>query len=344
MNDYAWKNNEVNQVLTPAQFNQESCLIKASFAPIIIFAYRRSEHLKRTLQSLKQCKEFADSPVIVFVDGPRDIADQNDVNATRDIAQKTLGATARYVFRETNMGLARSVIAGVNEIISQYGRVIVVEDDLCVSPKFLEFMNQALDRYAVDDSVFQISGYMYGNPELESQTTALFLPFIGSWGWATWQRAWRTFDPEATGWQCLRTDSAARRRFNLDDSYEYATMLFRQMTERRQSWAIRWYWSVFKANGLVLYPPVSLVKNIGLDGTGTHGKGRLRRFAMDSPELEIEFDIDFPDKVEIHHVAFNYVKNILRLQNGRWIARVVDKMRWWKVVVTSHYKALITSM
>lgn len=305
-------------------------------APIVIFAYRRSLHLKHTLQRLSQCKEFADSPVIIYVDGPRNKTEQADVEATRAVAKEMLGTRARYVFHEKNMGLARSVITGVNETLSLYGRAIVVEDDLWVSPQFLEFMNQALVRYADDDSVFQISGYMFGRPALKSQTKALFLPFIGSWGWATWHRAWRSFDPEATGWLSLRTDSEARRRFNLDNSYDYATMLFSQMTGQGQSWAIRWYWSVFKADGLVLYPPVSLVRNTGLDGSGTHGSGRLRRITVDTPGLENELEIEFPERLEIHQPSFESVKKALRWRNGRWLARVVDRLRWWKVVIASY--------
>lgn len=306
------------------------------FAPVVIFAYRRSMHLRHTLKCLAECKEFASSPVIIYVDGPRDNTESADVEATRAAAKEMLGERARYVFHEKNMGLARSVIAGVDEIVSQYGRAIVVEDDLWMSPQFLEFMNRALDRYADDESVFQVSGYMFGKPELASQTTALFLPFIGSWGWATWHRAWCSFDPDATGWLSLRSDSAARRRFNLDNSYDYTTMLFRQMTGQGQSWAIRWYWSVFKANGLVLYPPVSLVRNTGLDGSGTHGSGRLRRITTDAPSLQNELKIEFPERVEIHQPSFDSVKNALRWRNGRWLARVVDKLQWWKVVMASY--------
>ena len=283
-----------------------------------------------------RCKEFADSPLIIYFDGPRDNTELANVEATRAVAKELLGTRARYIFHEKNIGLAQSVINGVNETLALYGRAIIVEDDLWVSPQFLEFMNNALDRYADDDSVLQISGYLFGKPELESQTTAIFQPFIGSWGWATWQRAWRSFDPDAKGWLSLRTDSEARRRFNLDNSYDYATMLFSQMTCQGQSWAIRWYWSVFKANGLVLYPPFSLVRNTGLDGSGTHGRGRLRRIPEDTPGLQNELAIELPETLEIHQPSFDSVKKALRWRNGLWLARVVDKLRWWKVVIASY--------
>ncbi len=251
----------------------------SKLAPVVVFAYRRPDHLRNTLTSLMRCDGFAQSPLIVYCDGPRDANETDSVMATRELARSMLGECAEYHFSEVNLGLSRSVIAGVSNTADRFGRAIVVEDDLELSPSFLTFMNHALDHYANDERVFQVSGYMFDVPELKDAASALFLPSITSWGWATWKRAWDQFDPLASGWEALRTDKDLRRRFNLDGSYDYATMLVRQMAGLLDSWAVRWYWTVFKANGLVLFPPVSLVRNTGFDGSGTHGRGLLRRFA-----------------------------------------------------------------
>ena len=40
------------------------------------------------------------------------------------------------VKRENNKGLAASVIDGVTKVLSKYGKVIVLEDDLVTSPNF----------------------------------------------------------------------------------------------------------------------------------------------------------------------------------------------------------------
>jgi len=311
----------------------------ASQAPIAIFCYRRPDHLRRTLQSLMQCEGFEGGPVFVFGDGPRSEDEISNVVETRSVAKSLLGNRAEYHFRDKNAGLARSVIEGVNDVVGRFGRVIVIEDDLELAPGFLTYMNRALDRYADNESVFQVSGYIYDTPELSSKRTALFLPFISSWGWATWQRAWNYFDADAREWLTLRSDRQARRRFNLDYSYDYTTMLFHQMTGQGQSWAIRWYWAVFKANGLVLYPPVSLVRNVGLEGSGTHGGGRLRRSIPSGPlGLQKKFEIEFPEAVGIHQPSFESVKNAFRWRNGRFLARLVDKLRWWRCLLASYLR------
>ncbi|WP_310446590.1 glycosyltransferase family 2 protein [Thiobacillus sp.] len=306
----------------------------SALAPVVVFAYRRPDHLRNTLTSLMRCEGFEQSPVIVYCDGPRDIEETDSVIATRELARSMLGEHAEYHFSEVNLGLSRSVIAGVSDVIGRFGRAIVVEDDLELSTSFLTFMNQALDRYANDESIFQVSGYMFDVLELKAAPSALFLPFTVSWGWATWKRAWDQFDPQATGWEALRTNKVLRRRFNLDGTYDYATMLMRQMAGLRDSWAVRWYWTVFKANGLVVFPPVSLVSNTGFDGSGTHGRGLLRKFSKAKPALS-STDIDLPGPVFLDAGLYAQVKQALWWQNGGWIGKAVDKLRWWKTVHSS---------
>jgi hypothetical protein len=297
-------------------------------APVVMFAYRRPDHLRNTLTSLMRCDGFEQSPIIVYCDGARDANETDSVMATRELARNMLGDRAEYHFNDVNLGLSRSVIAGVSNTVDRFGRAIVVEDDLELSPSFLNFMNQSLDRYANDERVFQVSGYMFDVPELKAVPSALFLPFTVSWGWATWKRAWDQFDPQATGWEALRTNKVLRRRFNLDGTYDYATMLMSQMAGLRDSWAVRWYWTVFKANGLVLFPPVSLVRNTGFDGSGTHGRGLLRKFSKAMSDLS-STDINLSESVFLDAGLYAHVKKALRRQNGGWIGQFIS---WGKMV------------
>ena len=297
-----------------------------NYAPVLIFVYRRPDHLRNTISSLMRCEGFGESPVIVYADGPRGSYENDVVMATREVARSMLGERAEYHFSETNQGLSGSVISGVTETLDRFGRAIVVEDDLELNPVFLTFMNAALDRYTDAESIYQVSGYMFDVPALARERSALFLPFTVSWGWATWKRAWDRFDPRAEGWEMLRTDKKLRRDFNLDGTYDYATMLVRQMTGQRDSWAIRWYWTVFKENGRVLFPPVSLVRNMGIDGSGTHGRGLLRRFSADRTALNsIAFRL--PESVLVDVRYYASVKRSLWSQNGGWVASLVDRIR-----------------
>jgi len=298
------------------------------FAPVVVFAYRRPDHLHSMLKSLMLCEGFSQSPVVVYCDGPRDMADVEVVKATRELARKMLGERAEYYFSEENLGLSHSVIAGVTEVLNRFGRAIVLEDDLDLDPSFLMYMNQALDRYGDDVNVFQISGYIHDVPQLQDSAEALFLPFTVSWGWATWKRAWDQFDLEAKGWQGLISDKKLRRRFNLDGTYDYTTMLLRQISGLRDSWAIRWYWTVFKSNGLVLFPPISLVKNVGFDGSGTHGTGFFRHFSSaEGFKARVNRNIELPVEISINTNFYSDVKTALWKKNGGWFAYAFDHLK-----------------
>jgi hypothetical protein len=241
------------------------------WAPIALFVYKRPEHAVRTIESLKACFGYDESAIYVFADGPRTEADIPAVNATRAAVRELVGPRAVVAEQDKNRGLANSIIAGTTEICERHGRVVVLEDDLVVAPSFLQFLNEGLERFEGEPRVMQVSGHMFDVPELADSREALFLPMTTSWGWATWKRAWDQFDPSAHGWRELLAGDEARR-FDLGGRYDYCEMLKRQMEGRVDSWAIRWYYSVFAKGGLVLYPPRSLVANSGFDGTGTHGR------------------------------------------------------------------------
>lgn len=295
-------------------------------APIAVFCYRRPDHLRRTLESLMRCNGFDSSLVIVFSDGPKNSEQVEGVEQTRAIAKSLLGDRAEYHFMEKNSGLARSVIHGVEDVVGRFGRVIVIEDDLELDPAFLTYMNRALERFADDDRVWQVSGYMFDVPAFRFRSQALFLPMTVSWGWGTWRRAWKQFDLMATGWDQINSDPVVRFRFNLNGAYDYATMLNRQMTGKIDSWAIRWYWSAFKADSLTLFPPVSLVRNNGLDGSGSHGRGLFRNFRSLNYSLPVTVP-SMPDYVESNQFLTCTIFNSISAANGGVLGKIVDRFK-----------------
>ena len=145
----------------------------------------------------------------------------------------------------------------------------MLEDDLETSPDFLCYMNGALDKYRDEAKVMQISGHMF-DVKIKAENDAIFLSFVTSWGWATWKRAWDCFDPSMADYAQIKNNSKLMHKFNLEGAYDYFKMLQSQLHGRIDSWAIRWYLSVFMQNGLILYPSKSFVRNIGFDGSGTH--------------------------------------------------------------------------
>ncbi|HRY82206.1 MAG TPA: glycosyltransferase [Candidatus Moranbacteria bacterium] len=295
-------------------------------APIVLFVYNRPWHTRKTLESLETNALAKESELFIFADGPKENASQEQlkkITETRKIIrEKNWCNNVTIVEKDANMGLANSVIAGVTEIVNKFGKVIVLEDDLLISKNFLRYMNDALDRYENEEKVMQISGYMFPTKIL-TKNDAFFLPFTTSWGWGTWKRAWDCFDPEMKGLETIKNNENLQKKFDLNDSYPYYKMLLNQKSNQIDSWAIRFYLSVFLKDGLTLYPKKTLVKNIGFDGSGVHCKN-----GMSQEKINDSFVIEsFSDDVVMDEVAKIEIIYFFRKQNifFKKLARIINE-------------------
>ena len=293
--------------------------------PIALFVYKRPHHTRKTLESLMANAEFQDSPLYVFCDGAKRIKDIPLVRETRELIRFYELDNATIIERGENMGLANSIITGVTELCNKYGRVIVVEDDLYLSPYFLKYMNTALDTYEEYDEVMHISGYMF--PVRGQLPETFFYRATSCWGWGTWKRAWDKFEPDAHTLLAGFKNRKKRREFDIQGSMKYYRMLILQAIGMSDSWAIRWYASVFLKNGLCLHPGKSLVNNIGHDDSGAHcdctyaydvnvSEDKDFRFTTDISESEeaVMLMVDFYRSIRkpIYVLAYNKLKQIIR--------------------------------
>jgi hypothetical protein len=294
-----------------------------SAAPIALFVYARPEHTRRTVDAVRANQLARESDLIVFADAAKKPEHEGAVKEVRTLVRAVSGfRSLKLIERERNLGLAASITDGVKRVCDEHGRVIVLEDDLIVAPDFLTFMNAGLERYAADERVMQVSGYQF--PGRFDANRAVLLPLISCWGWATWERAWRHYDPDASGAERLRADPALRRRFDLDGAYDYSEMLESQLAGKLDSWGVRWLLSVFLHEGLVLYPPRTLVENIGADGSGTHGAGVSGLHAELSTARSGA--VALPDVIEVDARALDEVRRILRGLRPGPLARLIRRL------------------
>lgn len=286
--------------------------------PVAVFLYNRPNHAKLALESLSRCRRLDECSVEIYCDGPKNPEALEQVTTVRQVAREwSSRLDAKVIERETNIGLARSIVTAVTELCDRHGRAIVIEDDLLLSPSFLDYMLLALDKYACESNVYQVSGYMY-QVRHSSKHDAFFLPLTTTWGWATWARAWKVFDWDATDAQHLLRDPEVRRRFNLDNAYPYAEMLEKKLDGHNDSWGILFWWAVFKAGGLVLHPKKSLVWNSGFDETGTHGGDRTwsNQALSDIADNESTTSFLLPEEIVTDQAAFQKIISFLRLEQS----------------------------
>lgn len=244
-------------------------------APIVIFVYNRPEHIRKTVEALSKNILAKESEVYIYSDAAKTGCSMAKVNEVRDyidsLKEKKYFKSVVVEKAKSNRGLAASVILGVNQVIEKYGKVIVVEDDLISSQDFLMYMNEALDYYENNNKVWSISGYNIPIKIPKDYKSEIYFSYRGcSWGWATWKDMWEKVDWEVSDYAEFKGNKRLRRRLNRGGR-DMANMLDSQIKGKIDSWAIRWCYTQSKLDMLTVYPVVSRIENIGLDGTGTHG-------------------------------------------------------------------------
>lgn len=257
-------------------------------APIVLFVYNRPWHTRQTLEALRANTLAQESCLYIYADAARSDADVAAVNEVREVIGAIDGFKEVTIVKRTeNWGLARNIIDGVTTLVDRYGCVIVLEDDLITAPHFLQFMNDALETYRDEPRVGHIQACDFTQDA--SLPDTFLIKFTGSWGWATWKRAWKYFNPNGKA----LLDEMQRRRltrvFDFNGAYGFTRMLRRQIEGKNNSWAIRWNASLFVNDLLSLNVGRSLVRNIGFDGSGTHcGDDKLYDSQLWMEPLKVE--------------------------------------------------------
>lgn len=282
--------------------------------PVAVYGYNRPKHLERLLTSLWNCRRREECSFHFFADGPKSDAHHEGVLAARSVLHDWAGRFGATVTeREQNLGLARSITGGVSDLCERFGRVIVVEDDLILAEDFLHFMIEALSRYQGVDSVLQVGGCTLAPPPPRGED-AFILPVTTTWGWATWARAWKHFDP-SPALEELPVDPDWEEFFNIGTAATYTNMLKERMAGLNDSWGILWWLAVARRRGLVVYPCRTLVLNGGFDGSGVHC-GTTSAFGNLDPTFErrkpLPDELRFPASSDYRSEDLDLLKSYLR--------------------------------
>lgn len=288
-----------------------------NIAPILLFVYNRPKHTRRVLTALENANLAAHSEIFIFSDGAKNANQIDLVNQVRAIIREPWNfKNITIVERNNNLGLANNIIDGVSSLVKKYGRVIVLEDDLEISKYGLEYFNSALTQYQFDDKVMEISGYMYPIKNKEILDESFFFRVANSWGWATWARAWNHFEKDIN----KLTEHFSKediKRFSIDHSENFWKQVQEFKAGKINSWAIRWYLSIFNKNGLVLYPRESMIQNIGTDGSGTHSDEDTI-YTVQLANKPINY---FPKEIEESKAAYEAIRYFYKNRKGSLINR-----------------------
>lgn len=120
---------------------------------IVVVAYNRPDALRRLLRSLLGLQGAVNAPLVISIDAGGD--QFAEVVAVAQQFAWTLGEK-RVLVRERPFGLVNHVFA-CGDLVAEFGAIILLEDDLVVSPQAYRYAAAALDFYADDPQIAGIS-------------------------------------------------------------------------------------------------------------------------------------------------------------------------------------------
>lgn len=292
-------------------------------APIALFVYNRPNHTRQTVESLKENHLAPQSDLFIFADGAKSQRDENAVQKVATYIASIDGfKSVTIVKQENNLGLANSIIKGVTQLSESHGKFIVFEDDLVCSPFTLTYFNDALQRYNNEQKIFHISASMFPIRIEENLPETFLYRAVHSWGWASWKRAWDKFNPDVDD-LLAQFDQQKISDFSFEGKMNFWKQMKDLKAGKNNSWAIRWYASVFLNSGLSLNPTHSLIKNIGHDGSGVHSN------IEDIYDVPIHLNpiVEFPKEIVENKTMYKVVKLFYANRKGSWWDRGLRFLR-----------------
>jgi len=276
---------------------------------IALFVYNRPWHTQQVLSGLKRNKL---QKLYIFSDGAKNEDDKKSIQEVRELITLIDWCDAEIIKSETNKGLARSIVDGVNYVLTKHPRIIVLEDDCLPSPDFIDFMERCLDRYENSSGVMSITGFNMIEIPQNYLYDIYFFYRSSVWGWGTWRRAWEKFSFDEKNYTECIDNKIIQKEFNRGGT-DLSAMLKAQIEGKINSWAIKWAYTHYKYKGVCVHPVMSRIKNIGFDGSGTHCEtdDKYNEININFDSRETNEGLRLPDEIFIDSIVEKrYLKKI----------------------------------
>ena len=260
-------------------------------APILVTVHTRFDHFKRCIASLLNCREAKYSHLFISSDFQRNDEEKINVDLIRNYVKTLKGfKSVTPIFFDKNVGIDYASIYSVNKVFENYDQIIMLEDDIEVSPLFLNYINEGLDFYKNEKEVLTISGYS----QAENSNEIYFSNAFNAWGFGTWKDKFKSF-LSYRGSDVLFNDLKVymKNKKMMDKinslSIEYKPH-FTYCLKYNKVPAFDHHFSFYSLiNEFVhVYPNNSFVKNRGHDGSGLH--------TLKNKKIQLRATKEFTDK------------------------------------------------
>ena len=240
--------------------------------PIVLFVYKRANHLKRTLNSLKKEKKI--KKIYFFCDGPKDsssLKEKKEIAKCLNLVNKVKWAKKTVVIQKKNIGLRKSLFVSTKYVFFKYKHefAVFLEDDNVILPGFYDFMNLCSKKFKNNKKVFSVTGYNYllkKNLYNSVKGSHFFLNVTCTWSIGIWKRSWKEWKK-----QISLLGKTPKRHVFKDILKEKNYFLYDALLEgygKPSNAGSTFAYTSWKYNFLNVYPKYPLINNTGMDGTG----------------------------------------------------------------------------
>jgi hypothetical protein len=284
---------------------------------IALIIFKRPDTTKKVLDVIRQVKP---TKLFVIADAPRkeregELEKCEEARAVIDQVDWECEVLKNY--SNINLGCAKRIYSGISWVFNHVEEAIIIEDDCILDPTFFHFSEELLERYRHDNRITSISAQNVQLGQKRTNYSYYFSRYSHCWGWATWRRAWQTFDFEMKLWEEAKSYNTLDDVFSDSLAVNYWTNIFQKTYDRSlDSWAYRWLLSCWLQSGLTIIPDVNLVSNIGFNEDATNTQHKNNK-TVEMEVKSLKFPLKHPPVIVRNIQADNFTQRVAF--DGGWL-------------------------
>ena len=271
--------------------------------PVALICFKRPEVTERVFRRIAEAKP---QTLLLIADGPRTKEEAAACAQVRELVEQVdWDCRVLKNYSDVNLGCRHRPATGIDWIFSQVNEAIILEDDCLPSLSFFYFCQTLLEHYRDDERIFMIGGNNFHGGVKRTEDSYYFSRYPGTWGWATWKRAWQYYDRSLESWPAVKASGRLSWIFENPAEQKYFEPYIQRCHDNTlDAWDYIWLYSYLCQNGLTIEPCVNLVSNIGFGAIASH------TFETESPLANVPageiWQIKHPHQVIRHKEADAY--------------------------------------
>lgn len=179
------------------------------------------------------------------------------------------------LYHNEHLDIKSSICSSITWFFENEEMGIILEDDCVPDISFFQFCQELLEKYKDDDRIAMISGNNFQFGRKVDNYSYYFSRYTHIWGWASWRRAWKNYDPNMMLWPEIRSNHLLRYYLTKRSIYQYWKKIFDKCYKNDiLTWDYQWLFMSWIQNQLTILPCKNLVTNIGFGPEAVHTKGK----------------------------------------------------------------------